>query len=146
MTPWRDKARKFWPVPLILLAVVNVCVFSCKDTRLFFDKNRLSGVNRPSSVDDRFAALRRLLPERGIVGYLTLMDNQNIQYHVDASGAYYKAQYALAPVVLDNSPHHALVVGNFPQGTAQALIMDRLAGYTVLHDSGDGVMLLSREF
>ncbi len=31
-----------------------------------------------------------------------------------ALGDYYLAQYALAPLVVDHSTNHALVVGNFP--------------------------------
>jgi hypothetical protein len=81
--------------------------------------------------DRRFAALKMALPKKGIVGY------------VGNSGSpddYYLAQYALAPLVVDNSTDHAWVVGNF---TAPAPMI-RLDDLQRVKDFGNGVMLFAR--
>src|SRR5579864_316345 len=82
--------------------------------------------------DQRFSSLKAALPQQGIVGY------------IGDSGApadYYLAQYALAPLVVDHSPYHPLVVGNFsaplpPQGLPYAHLQ-------LLKDFGNGVLLFA---
>jgi hypothetical protein len=56
--------------------------------------------------DQRFAALKAVLPERGVVGYIG-------EPGAPALGDYYLTQYALAPLVVDHSANHSLVIGNF---------------------------------
>jgi hypothetical protein len=83
----------------------------------------------------RFAALRRLLPRDGVVGYLS-----------DEPGAareYFLAQYALAPVVLDPAGARALVVGNFFD-PARAPGLAAGQGLVLVADLGAGVMLFRR--
>jgi len=81
----------------------------------------------------RFVGLREALPQRGIIGY--------IGQSQDSVGHYYLAQYALAPLVLDFSPNHPIVVGNFPTTPPQSLP----ANLKVLRDFGNGVLLLANE-
>ena len=62
-----------------------------------------------------------------------------------ALGDYYLAQYALAPLVVDHSVNHALVVGNFPSSTGgapAALPSDHLQ---LVQDFGDGVLLFANK-
>jgi len=80
--------------------------------------------------DQRFAALRNLLPKRGIVGYIGQSGNSTIGY-------YYLTQYALAPVIVDHSLNHPFVVGNFPSSRPAGL-PDNLQ---LVRDFGDGVFL-----
>jgi hypothetical protein len=78
--------------------------------------------------DQRFAALKASLPPQGVVGY------------VGESGGtadYYLAQYALAPLVIDHSANHPLVVGNFPISLAPG----PLEHLQLLKDFGNGVVL-----
>lgn len=56
-------------------------------------------------------------------------------------GDYYWAQYALAPLVLDHSPNHPLVVGNFVE-TAAASDHSNLQ---LIKDFGDGVLLFANK-
>lgn len=90
---------------------------------------------RPDSVarrsDQRFAALKAALPPRGIVGYVG--DRGNL-------ADYYLAQYALAPIVVDNSPNHPFVVGNFPTTPVPSTLNLQL-----LKDFGNGVLLLANK-
>jgi len=53
--------------------------------------------------EKRFAALRAELPNRGVVGYVGESGNAGVE-------DYYRAQYALAPLVVDRSKDHPLVV------------------------------------
>lgn len=83
--------------------------------------------------DMRFAALKAVLPERGVVGY------------IGRPGApisdYYLAQYALAPLIVDRSTNHSLVVGNFP-----GVLSNPSVGHLhVVRDLGNGVLLLAGE-
>ena len=108
--------------------------------RIVWDALRL---NRPPDSaqrvarrsDQRFAALKASLPERGVIGYVG-------EPGAAAVGDYYLTQYALAPLVVDHSVNHALVVGNFPPspGVPAASPSDNLQ---LVHDFGDGVLLLA---
>jgi len=89
------------------------------------------GVGRRS--DQRFAALKAWLPERGVIGYIG-------EPGVAAVGDYYLAQYALAPLVIDHSPNHRLVVGNFPSSQTPRSPSENLQ---LVKDFGDGVLLLA---
>ncbi len=80
--------------------------------------------------DQRFAALKAALPERGIVGYIG-------EPGPLALGDYYLTQYALAPLMVDHTPNYPLVIGNFPH-----LIRPDTPSHLQLEkDFGDGVLL-----
>ena len=80
-----------------------------------------------------FVALREVLPQRGVIGYIGRPE--------DSVGHYYLAQYALAPLVVDFSLNHRIVVGNFPTAPPQNLP----ANLKVVRDFGEGVLLLANE-
>lgn len=82
--------------------------------------------------DSRFAEIKAVLPTRGVVGYIGAPQD-SIEY-------YYLAQYALAPLVVDRSLNHALIVGNFLSSPPQLP-----ANVVVLRDFGGGVVLLSNK-
>lgn len=82
----------------------------------------------------RFAALRQALPKRGTVGYIGPSQSSTLGY-------YYLTQYSLAPLVVDSSIDHPLVVGNFPNSRP-----DRIPpNLTLLKDFGDGVLLFANK-
>lgn len=99
-----------------------------------------------STYERRFADLRKMLPSRGVVGYLG-----HPEPTADAPGEanaaallhfrrYLLAQYSLAPLLLIESTEPDFVIGNFDPGvTAPAL-----AGLRVVRDFGDGLVLLRR--
>ena len=82
--------------------------------------------------DLRFAEIKEALPARGVVGYFG-SPGDSIDY-------YYLAQYALAPLVVDRSLNHPLIVGNFPSSPPQLP-----ANVEVLRDFGGGVLLLANK-
>jgi hypothetical protein len=82
--------------------------------------------------DQRFSALRAELPAHGVIGYIGESAGTAIP-------DYYLAQYALAPLVLDHSINHKLVVGNF---TTASKLPRELA---LVKNFGNGVLLLENK-
>ncbi len=80
----------------------------------------------------RFTALKADLPQSGVVGYIGETGNL-------AVGDYYLAQYALAPLVVDHSANHRLVIGNF--SAAPSAIATQ--GLQLVKDYGSGVVLFT---
>ncbi len=84
--------------------------------------------------NERFAAVKQLLPTRGVVGYIGEPGDSSLP-------DYYLAQYALAPLVADRSIQHKLVVGNFPS----LQVPKAFSRLRKLQDFGNGVVLLTNE-
>lgn len=122
------------------LAIACVAFVACSllsTARLIVDSPTPAKIKQHSHdvanrSDLRFAALKAALPARGVVGYIG-------EPGPLARGDYYLAQYALAPLVVDDSQHHAIVIGNFPNSTP-AVTRDELRR---VRDFGAGVLLLS---
>jgi hypothetical protein len=87
--------------------------------------------------DQRFADLRRALPEHGVVGYVGEAGDSGV-------ADYYLAQYALAPLVVELSQDHSLVIGNFPASQPAPLPVT-VRGLVLVRDFGNGVLLLAKE-
>ena len=82
--------------------------------------------------DERFARLKTRLPSEGVVGYIGDAGDSATPY-------YYLTQYALAPLVVDNSIDHALVIGNFPSSQGSRIPHN----LQLVEDFGNGVLLLA---
>jgi hypothetical protein len=95
-----------------------------------------SAANPALGADQRFAAIKALLPARGVVGYIG-------EPGAAAMGDYYAAQYALSPLVVEHSTNRPLVVGNFPSATRRASFGSESNGLQLVRDFGDGVLLFS---
>ena len=93
-----------------------------------------SGADTQSLYDKRFDDLRKMLPKHGVVGYFG--DSQTDQPGV---AHYYLTQYALAPLVVDNSIDHHFVVGNFADPNSTVPMNHDLV---LVRDFGNGVILL----
>lgn len=85
--------------------------------------------------DQRFSALKAALPRGGVVGYVGESGNSG-------TADYYLAQYALAPLVLDHSSNHPLVIGNFTAVSKATGFADNLQ---LLKDFGNGVLLFANK-
>lgn len=133
----------------VLMVWGNLLIGISMDSRIHADLSRLWStllkVNSPAGYDVRFAELREALPKRGTVGYLCVLPNEHIFDDVGESGAYYQTQYALAPVVVDNSWSHELVVGNFGDVETAKKKVKNFAGVKRVHDFGNGLVLITRE-
>jgi hypothetical protein len=84
--------------------------------------------------DQRFAALKTRLPASGVIGYIGESGNSS-------TPDYYLTQYALAPLVVDRSIHHTMVIGNFPLSQPS----DLPPSLRLVEDFGSGVLLLAGE-
>jgi len=116
-------------VTVAVLIFVTGCLFS--SARLVLEAPRGPVVDIVARRSDlRFAELKTMLPQRGVVGY--------IGAPADSIGYYYLAQYALAPLVVDHSLNHPLIIGNFP--SSPPVIPQNLR---ILRDFGNGVLLLA---
>jgi len=82
--------------------------------------------------DERFMALKSRLPEYGVVGYIG-------DSGPSAIPDYYLAEYALAPLVLDRSPDHQLVLGNYPSSMPPEIPPT----LRLIQDFGNGVLLFA---
>ena len=82
--------------------------------------------------DQRFAAMKAILPSRGVVGYMGASGNTGTE-------DYYLAQYALAPLVLDRSANHPYVIANFPNATETEAPSDLRS----VRDFGGGLYLFA---
>ncbi|HEX4785535.1 MAG TPA: hypothetical protein VH350_14435 [Candidatus Sulfotelmatobacter sp.] len=85
------------------------------------------------SSDQRFAALKLALPQYGIVGYI----GDSV-----SPADYYFTQYALAPLIVDHSSNHPLVVGNFSVSQPPNMPPDHLR---LVKDFGNGVQLFANK-
>lgn len=84
--------------------------------------------------DQRFTAVKTRLPAGGVIGYLGESGDSS-------TPDYYLTQYALAPLVVDRSTHHAIVIGNFPLSPPSSIPPN----LRLVEDFGSGVLLLAGE-
>jgi hypothetical protein len=118
-----------------------VFVLSCllSSARIIIDTppaRRLNNHEISQRSDERFAELKSLLPQRGVVGYVG--ESGDPESEDPGIADYYLAQYALAPLVIERSPNHHLVVGNFPRSLPSQAPSDHLR---VVKNFGDGLLL-----
>jgi len=88
-----------------------------------------------SAADARYADLRQALPPvRVTFGYVS---------DLTGDAAFFQAQYALAPVLLERGTGHDLILGNFssPAAIEKAVAEQHLSVY---RDLGNGVLLLKK--
>jgi hypothetical protein len=119
-----------------VLLFVLVCLLSnARYARRSAKVHSLVGGPSPSQYESRFDGLRAALPPHGVVGYL---GDPRFE-----PASYFLAQYSLAPMLLDRSEEHPLVVGNFDASTPTEAIWP--SDFTPLRDFGNGVILLQRK-
>jgi hypothetical protein len=111
------------------------CLLSTARLVIDAPRSKISAGDIARRSDQRFSALRTALPQHGIVGYIG-------EPGTPALADYYLAQYALAPLVVDHSSNHALVIGNFPASSAMKAPSEDLQ---LVKDFGGGVLLFARK-
>ena len=128
-------------IALLVLISLFPTVKLTKPTDQFVYK--LTGITEivPNNVtlyEQRFARLRPLLPRHGTVGYVTDGDPHDLAVNEKSL----TVRYVLAPVLVENSPRHALVVGNIMLPTTDLAHFLREKNLALLKNLGDGVLLL----
>jgi hypothetical protein len=103
--------------------------------------NRTDTPTLPAPSEDQLVALRRLLPPCGTVGFIsTRIPTSSWEY---GGARFFWTQFDLAPLVLDLSPGHAVVLVSCGDGPA-SLEAGTLAGLTLESDLGGGLMVFKR--
>jgi hypothetical protein len=102
---------------------------------------------RRQHIDDRFGALKALLPAQGEVGYLSdapPADRPDEDPAAPGTRLYEETQFALAPLVLRNGDDRArLVVVNLLEPAGVAALAEA-HGLRVLAEPGAGLAVLGR--
>jgi hypothetical protein len=123
------------PPRTAIAALIFVACCLLSSARLVMETpalNHPGGDHIAQRSDERFGALKAELPQSGVVGYIGETGNL-------AVGDYYLAQYELAPLVVDHSANHGLVVGNFSAGPPAVATQ----GLRLVKDYGSGVALFT---
>ena len=120
-------------------AAAAILVFSSllSSGRMLFNTPRPGHFEQDSIAsrsDQRFAVLKTRLPAEGVVGYVGESSDS-------ATPDYYLTQYALAPLIVDNSTDHAIVIGNFPSSQVSGIPRN----LQLVDDLGNGVLLLANK-
>jgi hypothetical protein len=128
--PSRWKAGAFLVLAMALFAAAVL---------LYQESAPAEAADTAGANEVRFAELRQVLPPHATVGYVSDIGGAGFS----RSGAYYLAQYALAPALLDPGVNHEWIVGNFssPAAIEAALREKHLAP---ARDFGNGVLLLRK--
>jgi hypothetical protein len=129
--PWRAKAAIG---VVLLMATLAVCTLAGYGIVMQKTDRDEIGLN-----EQRFASLRRALPHRGVLGYLSDRGEGK-----ESVREYYRTQYFLAPVVIAPDAARDLVVANFSSPLAVAKVA-AAHGLSVAQDFGNGVALLRSE-
>ncbi len=132
--------------PRALGAVLSVATVSLLSVgRLFFQVvdfyPTAPSIDGVTEFDGRFAALRGMLPAKGIIGYMT--DPETPPGDTNAQAEYHLTQYSLAPILVVNSPQQRYVIGNFHKAVTTGSLQDR--GYKLMKEFGNGIVLLENE-
>jgi hypothetical protein len=96
----------------------------------------------PGTLNEtRFAQLKKKLPSTGVIGYVA--DDRDIDKSV-AWRRYAMTQYALAPLIVERTTDHELVLGVFKDVNAMPA---RVAGtdLLVIEEFGEGVVLFKKK-
>jgi hypothetical protein len=133
-----------------LLIVAAVCISNLAQAMRRVPPPPRYGIAAPANPvlrhEQRFARLREALKThrvRGTIGYLADLPPERLRADSRAMEEFFLSQFALVPVVLDaNVESRPWAIANL-HGTRAA---DRVpAGYHVVEDFGDGVLLLRQE-
>ena len=89
--------------------------------------------------DARLGAVRDIIPADAVVGYMTDMEVNSIQW----SAAFNTAQYELAPRILEVGTNREWLLANFA-GKGDFVAFAQANGFRVERDLGNGVAVLRR--
>ena len=130
--PAPDERLRRWTIaaPIFILCSLLSSTRILWDARTP-DRAKGSSIDVAARSDQRFAVLKPSLPQRGVIGYIG-------KPGALARGDYYRAEYALAPLVVDDSPNHSLVLANFPDEPLLAP-----PNLQLVKDFGNGVALFT---
>lgn len=84
----------------------------CLKEIVAFDPRQI-GSDKITLYEKRFERLKKILPPRGVVGYISNREISGGGDEIQESYRYLQTQYVLAPLIVLRSPNQRLVIGNF---------------------------------
>ena len=88
--------------------------------------------------EGRLSELRKRLPARGVVGYVTDAPDD------EKDRSFYRTQYSLSPIIVERTTETELVVGDFKdRGAASEVASEN--NLLLLEDFGQGVVLFKQK-
>lgn len=127
----------------VRLGVLILGFFSLLSSWGQFDANRKEfdpklgvGNDGITLYEQRFIGLKNMLPSHGIVGYVSDAQPYNAEF--------YLTQYALSPLIVDQTQPHEIVIGNFVNKAVDVNTLTDMR-LTLRGDFGNGVKLFSLE-
>jgi hypothetical protein len=148
--PTKKKTLKFYlnlgdTMRMFLSVSVLVCLALVTQLRTFSQTATLVniGSDAVTLIVRQMAELKSILPPGTVVGYLSNIDKGQIGTGwVVRPKAFYLTQYALAPIIVDYSTEHSLVVGYFDP----PLRFDTDGkGLSLVKNFGNGIVLFRRK-
>ena len=121
-------------VALIVLSALSANVSELKTA---WERERESTEDEVSRYEKRLAPLKNMLPQRGVVGYVT-----DARTPIEEGRRSYMTGYALAPLLVEPGTHWPLVIGDFADPAAARRTVD---GFRVRQDFGEGLVLFAAE-
>lgn len=126
-------------------AVILLAVLSLSSALLSFGRTIVAGrsgagQDEITMYEKRLEGLRKELPARGTVGYVTDVKPSEVLADPIHLARYYLTQYVLSPVLVDNGYGHELIIGNFHRHPSESTAGPLQFG--MLKDLGNGVVLL----
>lgn len=88
------------------------------------------------NFDSRFEALRKSMPPRSVLGYVS----DNPANDTQSQAEFYLTQYALAPAIIKASTEEHFVVGNFHNNTPNAAML-KAKSLVLVQDFGNAVFI-----
>ena len=137
MKSYNLRAKQLWVISLILFSLI-LNLISLKNERGL--NMACIGHDKVTLYIQRFSSLRKILRGHGIVGYITDKKPEEISKDFNALQGFYLTQYALSPVIVDNSLDYDLIVGNF-NGLPPGKVFIKNRDVSVYKDFGTGVFL-----
>lgn len=120
-----------------------------RDNRIHLDLGKLThgikNLNTDHNYDNLFSPAKDLLPERGVIGFYSKMENHEVMFDLQETAHYYQMQYALVPLVLANEKKYKYLVGYFPNGAATSKATEVDNKYRILTKFDSGVLVLERK-
>jgi hypothetical protein len=121
-------------VLLITASALFSSVAACLNIHIFAQ----NPVDTLTLYSRRFEELRKSLPAHGTIGYVSDEAGD------EATWDYYRTQYALAPLIVEQTTEHDFVVGNFREGGGAGKIPAN-SGLILLKDFGNGAVVFGRK-
>lgn len=120
------------------VALLSIGKFFQQISDFFVKRPTVDGVPQFTA---RYQPVRALLPDSGVIGYMT--DPAAAADEVNATAEFYLVQYALAPIVVVNSPNQRYLVSIFHVMVTTGSMADQ--GYKLVREFGNGVTVFENQ-